>query len=127
MLSEKMCFRGMVPILMLASLISGIVAAVAHHLFYQSLNGEIVKSVSQQQWFLRIGTGLAFIAKMLLAAGAGIAYTQALWWSLQSRPVTLNGIDSFFGVVHDAWHFTSGELWYKGTLLLLLAIVIWSA
>jgi len=120
-----MAQRWFVPSLMACSLVSAILLAIGHHLFYRRLNRQIVGSVDQQQWFLRIGTGFAFLVKATLIATAGIAYTQILWRTLESCSVSLKGLDSFFGVVHNAWFFTTWELWGKGPLLALLALILW--
>ncbi|KAE8452706.1 hypothetical protein EG329_013965 [Mollisiaceae sp. DMI_Dod_QoI] len=102
------------------------ILAVAHHLFYRSLDGKIVGSSDQQQWFLRIGTGLAFLIKTLLSASAALGYTQLLWHTLRSRPVSLGGVDSLFGAVTNAWHFTNWELWGRGPALAIIALIIWT-
>jgi hypothetical protein len=49
---------------MLVSLISDIAMAGGHHIFYQSLDGTIVKDSTQQTWNIRIGTGMAFCVKL---------------------------------------------------------------
>lgn len=123
--SATMCARRLTLRLMLCSLIMGILIAVGHHLFYHHLDQHIVASSNQQQWFVRVGTGLAFLFKVCLTAAATIAYTQILWRTLKSRSITINGLDALFGVVHDAWCFTSGELWRRGIELALLALIIW--
>jgi hypothetical protein len=117
--------RFLLPSLMFSGILLGTLVAVAHHLFYQSLNGRIVHSDNQQQWFLRIGTGLAFLTKTFLTASAALGYTQLLWQTLRSRPISLHGIDSLFGAVTNAWHFTDWELWRRGPALAIVALIIW--
>jgi hypothetical protein len=110
---------------MAGGLVLGTIVSLIHHFYYRYLDGRIVENSNQQAWFLRIGTGLAFITKALLTASAAIAYTQLLWRTLRSRPVTLSGIDSLFDVVHSAFSFTDLELWAKGPLLAVVALTIW--
>jgi hypothetical protein len=117
--------RFLVPSIMCGGILLGTLAAVAHHLFYQSLNGKIVHSDNQQQWFFRIGTGLAFLAKTLLTASAALAYTQILWQTLRLRPISLHGVDSLFGAVTSAWNFTDLELWRSGPTLAIIALIVW--
>jgi hypothetical protein len=78
---------------MTGSLVSGLALAISHHLFYNYLNNRIVQSQNQQEWFLRIGTGMAFLTRALLSAAVGIAYTQILWRTLRSKSITLQGIN----------------------------------
>jgi hypothetical protein len=112
-------------ILMTGSLLSGLALAFGHHLFYDYLNNRIVQSQDQQEWFLRIGTGMAFLARALLSAAIGIAYVQILWRTLRSKSVTINGIDSLFGVSHNAWDLTTLELWTAAPALTIVAVIAW--
>jgi hypothetical protein len=117
--------RFLVPSLMCGGILLGILVAVAHHLFYQSLDTKIVHSENQQQWFLRIGTALAILTKTLLTTSAALAYTQVLWHTLRSRPVSLNNIDSLFSATTNAWHFTNWGFWKRGPALAIIAVIIW--
>ncbi|KAM3068328.1 hypothetical protein ACMFMG_009466 [Clarireedia jacksonii] len=108
------------------SLLLGVLFAVGHHQFYHFLNERIVGSDDQQQWFLRIGAGFAFIVKTTLTAAVQLAYTQILWRVLSSRLISIKGIDSFFSIVNDAWHFRNGEIYRKGPALALVALIMWT-
>ncbi|KAH8892357.1 hypothetical protein GQ53DRAFT_619752, partial [Thozetella sp. PMI_491] len=112
------------PVLMAASLLLGILVAVAHHLFYRSLDGQVVSSDDQQEWFFRIGTGLAFASRILLAIAVGLSYTQVLWYTLRTQSVSLEGLDSLFGAANNVWHLTTWELWKKGPALAIIAVII---
>ncbi|KAH0597835.1 hypothetical protein MHUMG1_04207 [Metarhizium humberi] len=116
----------LVPSLMIGSLICGIAFALGHHFFYASLDSRIVQSSTQQEWNIRIGTGMAFLVKAFLTAAVGFAYTQLLWTTLASRNSTLEGIDAMFGVATNAWDFLSLELWRKGLGLVAVASVLWA-
>lgn len=112
-------------ILMTGSLLLGLALAIGHHLFYDYLNDRIVQSQNQQEWFLRIGTGMAFLVRTLLSAAIGIAYIQILWRTLRSKSVTINGINSLFGVSHNAWDLTTLELWTAAPALTIVALIAW--
>ncbi|KAN0096013.1 hypothetical protein V8E51_014818 [Hyaloscypha variabilis] len=116
----------LLPSLMCGGILLGTLVAVVHHFFYQSLNGRIVHSENQQQWFLRIGTGLSFLAKTFLTASAALGYTQLLWQTLRSSPISLHGVDSLFGAATNAWHFTDWELWRRGPALAIVALIVWT-
>ncbi|KAI1018643.1 hypothetical protein LB503_005539 [Fusarium chuoi] len=121
-----MAIHKLTPILMTGSLFLGLFLAVGHHLYYHYLDGRIIKSQNQQEWFLRVGTGIAFLARALLSAAVGFAYTQILWRILRSNSVTIEGVNSLFGVLHNAWDFTAWELWAAAPALAVVAIIAWA-
>ncbi|KAE9371044.1 hypothetical protein N431DRAFT_491492 [Stipitochalara longipes BDJ] len=111
------------PSLICGGILLGTWVAIAHHLFYQSLNGKIVHSDDQQQWSLRIGMGFAFLTKTFLTASASLGYIQLLWQTLRSSPIS---IDSLFGAVNNAWYFTDLELWRRGPALAIITLIVWT-
>ncbi|KAF4978281.1 hypothetical protein FDECE_18247, partial [Fusarium decemcellulare] len=113
------------PVLMIGSLLLGVVLAVCHHLYYKFLDGNIVRSQSQQEWFLRVGTGMAFLARSMLSAAVGLAYTQILWRTLRLKSVTIQGMNSLFGILHNAWDFTAWEIWTAAPALAVVALIAW--
>ncbi|PTB70916.1 hypothetical protein BBK36DRAFT_1108252 [Trichoderma citrinoviride] len=115
-----------VPSLMISGLLCGVAFALGHHFFYASLDSRIVQSNTEQEWNIRIGTGMAFLVKTCLTAAAGFAYTQLLWTTLRSRHATLEGVDAMFSVTTSAWEFLSVELWRKGFGLVLMAGILWA-
>ncbi|KAM0364131.1 hypothetical protein ACHAO7_012148 [Fusarium culmorum] len=121
-----MAIHKLTPALMAGGLLLGLVVALGHHFYYLYLDGRIVKSQSQQQWFLRIGTGMAFLVRAFLSAAVGIAYTQILWRTLRSKAITVRGVNSLFGVVHNAWDFVTWELWTAAPALAVVAIIAWA-
>ena len=121
-----MACHNLTVILMTGSFISGLALAIGHHFFYDYLNDRIVENQNQQEWFLRIGTGMAFLVRALLSTAVGISYTQMLWWTLRSKSITIEGINSLFGVTHTAWDFTTLELWTTAPALAIAAVIAWS-
>ncbi|KAG5751776.1 hypothetical protein H9Q69_006083 [Fusarium xylarioides] len=121
-----MAVHKLTPVLMTGSLFLGLVLAIGHHLYYHYLDGRIIKSQNQQEWFLRVGTGIAFLARALLSAAVGFAYTQILWRTLRSKSVTIEGVNSLFGVLHNVWDFTAWELWTAAPALAAVAIIAWA-
>lgn len=115
----------LIPSLMIGNLLLGTLLAVAHHLFYSWLDGKYVLSQTQQEWYLRVGTGLAFLTRTLFSASVGFAYNQLLWRSLSSRPITIRGVNALFGVVNNIWDFTTWELWAVAPALAIVAVITW--
>ena len=109
----------------IASFASGALFALGHHEFYKSLNGRIVRSQDEQEWNIRIGTGLAFLVKLCLGTAAGIAYTQALWYTLKDNPVKVRTIDALFDLPRNLLYLANIEVWKKGYILAPVAALIW--
>lgn len=110
---------------MIGGLILATLTAIAHHCFYSKINQRVVQDLQEQEWFNRIGTGLAFSVKTLLAASAGLAYTQLLWRTLKTKPFTLKGLDTLFAIVNDVFKFWNWEAWRHSLHLVLIALIIW--
>ena len=89
------------PMLMVLLFIAGIAFAVGHHIFYHSLDGTLVTSTSQQEWTIRIGTGLAFLVKAALAAAVGVAFTQYLWTVARTEAMAVGSIDAMFSMTKN--------------------------
>ena len=113
------------PALMLVFFIVGVLFALGHHLYYQSLDGTTVNSESQQVWAIRIGTALAFLQKTTLGAALGIAFTQHLWTGFQKKDLSLAAIDSMFSMTADPLSFINGGVLLGAKILTLLALVSW--
>jgi len=113
------------PSLMITWLLAGIAVALGHHFLYSWLDGRLVQSKDEQEWYGRLGTGFAFLTKTLLTAASTLAYTQLLWRTLRSTAVTVSGVDALFGVTANAWNLFNTELWRRGYLPAVVAVVLW--
>lgn len=112
-------------ILIVSNLLLGILFAIAHHVFYESLNGQVVVDQHQQEWYLRIGTGLSFAVRTLLSASIGSAYVQLIWYNVKYASISINGLDALFGVLSNVWDFAIWELWRTRPVLTIVAVAIW--
>ena len=99
--------------------------AVGHHFFYAHWDGRDVATTISQAWITRVGTALAFLAKVFLVLVTGIAYIQQLWSSLRSQPMKVKRINSAFNVLRDVTRFFDAGLWLRNPLLLLPALITW--
>ncbi len=111
------------PTLMAATLLFGVISAIAHHSFYQYRDGKIVNSRSEQTWSIRIGTGLAFLVKTLLVAATGIAYVQHFWWLLRRKAIKISTIDSMFSVMQNPFLLFNLHIWTNGLGIVVLALI----
>ncbi|KAL4902655.1 hypothetical protein BDW74DRAFT_158265 [Aspergillus multicolor] len=105
--------------------IIGLGLALGHHFYYFSLNGTIVPGQTQQEWSLRVGTGLAFLTKTFLTTGVGIACVQNLWWILRSRPVRLSTLDSMWDIRGNIFNFFDPHIWLRGPNVAVLGLISW--
>jgi len=103
----------------------GIASAVGHHEFNRIRNNKSVYSDLQQQWAIRIGTGLAFITKTTLVTAIGIAFMQHLWPTATERAITLRGLDSIFSLTTNIFSLLNTDVWKGAKVLACLALATW--
>ena len=77
---------------MVGSLIAGVLFAVGHHIFYNSLGGTVPPQsmyrvaglhMSGQALNLAIGTTLAFLTRSCLTFAMALSYTQLAWYAVK--------------------------------------------
>jgi hypothetical protein len=105
-------------------LILGIAFALTHHFYYASLDGHPVTE-TPQEWAIRIGTGLAVLAKACLAASAAMSYQQHYWRVLRTRPISIRGIDGIMGLLSNPANFFSWEVLRNSWTSAAIALLIW--
>lgn len=117
---------------MVSSLFCGMLLALGHHLFYNSLNGKpvgtpqhIIRMVTRQQLNLTLGTLFAFLVKACLAVAVTTAYTQIFWRAVKKRSTILTTIDTIYYGPTNVWSLLSFSVWLKYPLLLLLVLTVW--
>ena len=115
------------PIIMIASLVLGVGFALAHHSFYNSRDGTSVVDTIQQEWYIRVGTYLAYLVTFALGVAIATAYTQQFWYSVRSRPVTIEEVDSLFAFLVNVTPFLDIRLWRGNSMLVLIAAIKWLA
>jgi hypothetical protein len=125
------------PATMLLALTTGVLLAVAHHLFYRSLHEHEVPSgdyevalfaASRQQTNTAIGTALAFAVRSALALAVSSAFVQLFWIRLGAtslRPLTLEHINTAFSVPHNVFTLFNVKSWWRFPLLFTLALTVW--
>jgi hypothetical protein len=113
-------------IVMLASLLLGVLAAVGHHLWYSHWNHQVVETASwSQTWIKNFGTAFAFLVKMFLAVVASTAFVQQFWITLKAKPIAIGHVDSMFTVLQSALQFLTVRIWINNPVLAFLAIITW--
>ena len=115
------------PITMIVSLILGVGFALGHHFFYNSRDGTSVGNTTQQEWYIRVGTYFAYLVTFTLGVAIATAYTQQFWYSLRSRSVTVEEVDSLFAFLVNVTPFLDTRLWRGNFMLVFMAAIKWSA
>ncbi|KAK3687796.1 hypothetical protein B0T22DRAFT_498103 [Podospora appendiculata] len=102
----------------------GVACAVAHHVFYYSLND---KPATDQVQMLRYGTILAFAAKAGLSAAVVSAYRQRVWTTVRRRLMSVAALDSLFAATEDLIALWNWELIKTARIAILLSAFVWLA
>jgi len=110
---------------MIGLFVVGIVLALGHHFYYQSLDGTVVSSDTRQEWALRVGTAFAFLTHSSLVASAGTAYAQRLWVTVKGKQFRLEALDNIFSLQSSPFSFFSWEVLSRAKVLCLLGLCIW--
>ncbi|KAH0171297.1 hypothetical protein KCU67_g2249, partial [Aureobasidium melanogenum] len=118
------------------SLLASIAFSVGHHLYYQSLNNQIVSieielaigpwaGVQSQKFNTAVGTTLASFFRTFLSITVTTAYCQIVWHALKAETTKANVVDAISGILANPMGFLNLGAWRKSALLLPLAIAIW--
>ena len=113
------------PIIMITSLVLGVGFALGHHFFYNSRDGTSVGNTTQQEWYIRVGTYFAYLVTFTFGVAIATAYTQQFWYSLRSRSVTVEEVDSLFAFLVNVTPFLDIRLWRGNFVLVLMAAIKW--
>ncbi|KAK4899261.1 hypothetical protein LTR27_003493 [Elasticomyces elasticus] len=124
------------PTIMISTFISGLLLATAHHFFYAYLAAHSAPtgsysfsggSLSKQRFNTAIGTAFSFLVKASFTVAVGTAYTQIFWKLVRSpsQNHTLRQLDSYSSVLSNALDLGRPNLWWKNSVLFLLAVVFW--
>lgn len=103
----------------------GIAFALGHHFYYSYLDGQSNTGKESQEWAVRVGTALAFLARASLVSAAAIAYEQYSWLRFRERPITIGGINSVFAALTNFFALTDFHKFRQAPMSTCLAVVIW--
>ncbi|KAL8679784.1 MAG: hypothetical protein Q9186_003949 [Xanthomendoza sp. 1 TL-2023] len=119
------------PIKMIALLIAGVLLATIHHVLYKFLDGRRAHAgngrwdLKSQEWTIRYGNALAFLAKTCFAGSIAVAYQQQIWLDFRGNYYTLSGVSAMFAAIHDPSSFLHRKVWIRAKLGMTLALSIW--
>ncbi|KAL0632207.1 hypothetical protein Q9L58_008917 [Maublancomyces gigas] len=114
------------PVSIVLLLLLGTSTAVIHHLIYSSLHEQEVGNADRQRWTLSTGSGLSFLTKVTLTAALGISRTQWVWLTMRKKWLTLDSIDSLFGIISDPTLFLNWKMIRQAKVATVMAIAMWT-
>lgn len=114
------------PVSIIFLLLLGTSAAILHHLIYSNLHLAIVGDATRQRWTLWLGSGLSFLTKVALTAALGISRTQWVWLTMRRKWMTLDSIDSLFGIISNPTLFSNWTMIRQAKVATVMAIAMWA-
>lgn len=109
---------------MIACLVIGVVGALGHHFLYYHLHGRLA---TNQQWWLRLGQLISFIAKANFVVAAIMAHQQIAWRAVGQKGFSVEAVDSLFGSAHNVMELFNREAWVKSWFVMFLALYMWAS
>ncbi|KAF3283571.1 hypothetical protein TWF132_010020 [Orbilia oligospora] len=111
---------------MFGSLVAGVAVAVGHHFFYLSHDGHIVGTSTDQEWVLRIGTGLTFLVRFFYSFSLGMVLVQLFWGSFQNTlGTTMGTADRAFEIRTSPAALFDLSFWAFSPLMVFHGIAYW--
>ncbi|KAH6867786.1 hypothetical protein B0T10DRAFT_569276 [Thelonectria olida] len=107
---------------MIACLVVGVAGAIGHHVLYNHLNG---LEATNQQWWLRLGQLISFIAKANFVVAVMMAHQQVAWRAVGQKGFSIEAVDSLFGSAHNITELFNREAWIKSWFVMFLALYMW--
>ncbi|MCJ1265014.1 hypothetical protein MMC22_004889 [Lobaria immixta] len=114
-----------IPLLIVLWTLIGFSWAIAHHFYYQSLDGTKVGSSSRQNWAVGFGTAFTFLVIASLRVTCDTAYKQYLWTLFKRKPFALDTLNKLFSITSDPTAFLSWELFRHAKIAYFVAAVCW--
>lgn len=113
----------------------GVVFAVGHHVFYNSLDDKAAPntqynvlgtySITRQQINLAAGNVLAFVTKYWLSRAVSIAFQQIAWRKLRQNSYTIGTVDDILDILSNGLLCFSPALWKSFSDVMLMAVLYW--
>ena len=139
-MSQRMRIHWWTPCLMMLSLVSGILFALGHHLFY---NSRVNKAISTddyiimgtrhpgQQVNIAVGTAFAFLVKAAFILAVSTAYYQVFWKmakqkSKTEKHPTLRWLNAAFSSTTNVMSLLSTPMWCRYPLPFFMVATVWS-
>ena len=80
---------------------------------------------SEQQWPIRIGSGLATLVMALVKLAIGAGMTQQMWSNFRRKAYTLDEIDKVFSLPNGVTGIFSLDVLDQAKIVALMAVILW--
>ncbi|KAF4440859.1 hypothetical protein F53441_12170 [Fusarium austroafricanum] len=107
---------------MIVCLVIGVAGALGHHFLYTHLDGSEAK---HQQWWMRLGQLISFIANANFILAAVMAHQQVAWRAVGQKGFSITAVDALFGATHNILELFNREAWVKSWFVMFLALYMW--
>lgn len=91
-----------------------------------SLQERKVGDADRQRWTSWIGSGLGFLTTVALTGALGISRTQWVWLTMRKKWLTLDSIDSLFGITADPTLFLKWNMIRQAKVATVIAFAMWA-
>lgn len=112
--------------IMVTGFLTGIAFACGHHFHYQTLHGQEVGTIEQQQWAIRIGSFFAVATGRCLRIAISSAYIQYVWQRLKHKATCPTTVDNAFEALSSVLAFGCLALFKTMYVGIVMLVVFWS-
>ncbi|TDZ21196.1 hypothetical protein Cob_v005686 [Colletotrichum orbiculare MAFF 240422] len=104
--------------------VTGVAFALGHHIYYQSLEGRLVRG-EEQLTSMRYGTALAFAAKASFATAVFSAFREQLWAVVRAKLFKISTLDDMFAAPETPLALMNWEFLSRAKTAAALATLCW--
>ncbi|KAF7874062.1 hypothetical protein EAF04_002734 [Stromatinia cepivora] len=113
------------PTFMCSMLLSGLLLAIGHHVYYNSLNGTPAGDATRQAWSIRFGTVFAFLVVACFKAITVSALGQYLWTVVRAKILTISDLDKLYALTSNPISMFSFSVIKNATLAASIGTIFW--
>ncbi|KAF7948498.1 uncharacterized protein EAE97_003909 [Botrytis byssoidea] len=114
------------PTFMCSALLCGLILAIGHHAYYNSLSGTPAGDATRQAWSIRFGTAFAFLVVACFKAITVSALGQYLWSVVRSKGLKISDLDRLFALTSNPISLFSVSVIKNASLAALLGTIFWT-
>ncbi|KAF7949155.1 hypothetical protein EAE96_008324 [Botrytis aclada] len=114
------------PTFMCSMLLCGLILAIGHHAYYNSLSGTPAGDATRQAWSIRFGTAFAFLIVACFKAVTVSALGQYLWSIVRSKGLRISDLDRLFALTTNPLSMFSVSVIKNASLAALLGTIFWT-
>ncbi|OAL43797.1 hypothetical protein IQ07DRAFT_523413 [Pyrenochaeta sp. DS3sAY3a] len=113
------------PGLLLASFLTGLIAAISQHCLYKSLHLRSEERESTKTSLVLCGRAIAYLAKVAFAQCIILCYRQRIWRTFRNHALSVRSIDHLFSGTEDVSLLLNWEAISNAPLVTIMALIVW--